>query len=476
MGRRAHQSTIESLTQRFDKEALLEQVITAREAAELARLGAEEARVAAEDANRAKSMFLATMSHEIRTPMNGVLGMNELLLRTELTTRQRHFADTVQRSGMQLLAIINDVLDFSKVEAGRLELGAVPIDLRQLADDVLGTYVELASRQGIALRSEMDPELAPALLGDPTRLRQILANLLSNALKFTAQGEVLLRVSLVAHEAMHSDMRARAPNNTPGQTLLLHVRDTGIGIAANAQARLFKAFSQADGSTTRRYGGTGLGLAIARELVTLMSGEIWVTSTPGSGSTFHVQVHLPFAPIAPIAPIASAPAAFATQETLQPRNGVGTGNATMARHIEPLIPALHADTRVRGHVLLVEDNEVNRLVASEMLHVLGDVVTEASNGADALKRWQDGNCDIVLMDCQMPDMDGLEATRRIRTSEGARAPRSHTPIVALTANALLVDREACLAAGMDDHLAKPFSLTQLDATIGRWIDSTFRRT
>ena len=163
MGRRAHQSTIESLTQRFDKEALLEQVITAREAAELARLGAEEARVAAEDANRAKSMFLATMSHEIRTPMNGVLGMNELLLRTELTTRQRHFADTVQRSGMQLLAIINDVLDFSKVEAGRLELEAVPIDLRQLADDVLGTYVELASRQGIALRSEMDPALAPSL-------------------------------------------------------------------------------------------------------------------------------------------------------------------------------------------------------------------------------------------------------------------------------------------------------------------------
>ena len=447
MGQRAHVSTVGGLTQGFEKEALLEQVSAAREAA-------ERARAAAEDANRAKSMFLATMSHEIRTPMNGVLGMTELLQRTELTPRQKHFADTVQRSAIDLLAIINDILDFSKVEAGRLELETVPVDVRQLASEILAMLADSAVRQENVLHGEFDPRLAPMLRADPTRLRQVLVNLLGNAVKFTHAGEVCLRIDVEG-------------DDSEGQMLRFSVSDTGIGIEPDAQARLFRAFSQADGSTTRQYGGTGLGLAIARELVALMGGEIGVLSAPGEGSTFHVRVRFP-RPVADAtspAVVATPPEAAAQQPAPMARGAPGTAADEPAK--EP--------TTARCRVLLAEDNQVNRLVATEMLQVLGCEVATAANGEDATQQWRRGEFDLMFMDCQMPIMDGLAAARCIRAEELARGVPAHTPIVALTANALLSDRDDCVAAGMDDHLAKPFSIAELDAAIMRWTGTQWQR-
>ena len=473
MGQRAHASTVEALTQRFDKEALLDQLTAASEAA-------ERARAAAEEANRAKSMFLATMSHEIRTPMNGVLGMTELLQRTELTDRQRHFADTVQRSATDLLAIINDILDFSKVEAGRLELETVPVDVRQLATDVLGLFSDSAARKGIALRSEVAPTLAPALGTDPTRLRQVLVNLLGNAVKFTTHGEVCLRIDV-------DDGAGDVPGT---QALTISVSDTGIGIEPDAQARLFRAFSQADGSTTRQYGGTGLGLAIARELVSLMGGEIGVQSTPGTGSTFLVRLRLPrlddvqpsSAPPATAPPVSVQPASQDAAPQAPPAEPSGSASPlldTAAQSAAPEETGAQAAVALPGtprcRVLLAEDNPVNRLVASEMLQVLGCDVTTAEHGADALARCQAATFDLVFMDCQMPTMDGLEAARRIREAERVRAQPTRTPIVALTANALQSDRDECIGAGMDDHLPKPFSMAELDATVERWTGTRWHR-
>ena len=466
MGQRAHASTVEALTQRFDKEALLHQLTAASEAA-------ERARAAAEEANRAKSMFLATMSHEIRTPMNGVLGMTELLQRTELTDRQRHFADTVQRSATDLLAIINDILDFSKVEAGRLELESVPVDVRQLATDVLAMFSDSAGRKGIALRSEFAPTLATTLGADPTRLRQVLVNLLGNAVKFTTRGEVCLRVDV---DERGDDGAGDAPGT---QALTISVSDTGIGIEPDAQARLFKAFSQADGSTTRQYGGTGLGLAIARELVSLMGGEIGVQSVPGQGSTF--QVHLRLPRVAPAhAASDSTGAAQVAASTPPPTTEASAATDPPPEHAADQGAAVEAAASASGatarcRVLLAEDNPVNRLVATEMLQVLGCAVTTAEHGADALAQWQATAFDLVFMDCQMPTMDGLEAARRIRAAERTRVPASHTPIVALTANALLSDREECIGAGMDDHLPKPFSMAELDAAVERWTGTRWHR-
>jgi TMAO reductase system sensor TorS len=381
-----------------------------------------EAKEAAEAASRTKSQFLANMSHEIRTPMNGVLGMIELLLSTELTVRQRHYAETVQRSGETLLDVINDILDFSKIEAGRLEIEAVEFDCRQAVSDVVNLLSERASRKGLVLMHRTERNVPEAVVGDPSRIKQILTNLVGNAIKFTEHGEVRVRASVTERQ---------------GDTCVLRfeVRDTGIGIAPDALANIFDAFSQADGTMRRKYGGTGLGLTIAKQLAHVMGGQIGVDSLPGRGSTFWFTVRVPA--LAARGATDSAPAAEA-------------------------IPASFS-----GRVLLAEDNPVNRELAVAMLEAVDLEVVVAADGREALDAFAQGGFDLVLMDCQMPEMDGFAATRAIRGAEPPGGTR--LPIVALTANAMEGDRERCLACGMDDYLSKPFKPQQLYAVLAQWL-------
>jgi len=395
----------------------------ARTRIELARTAAEResARHAAEAASRAKSQFLANMSHEIRTPMNAVTGMVELLRHTELDARQRRYLDAIQRSAEGLLDIINDVLDLAKVEAGRLELDTHDFDPRACLGETVEMLQPRAAAKGLDLRFECDPEVPAELHGDPVRLRQILANLVSNAVKFTERGSVVVRVVLQSRSARG------------GVTLRCEVRDTGPGIAPTDQERIFDAFAQADGSHTRRYGGTGLGLAIVKQLVDLMRGEVGVASTPGEGSTFWFSV--------PLEP--------AQGEVVEERRRPAAASLT-------------------GHVLLVEDNELNREVAEGMLRALGLEVTVACDGREALQIATVRRFDAILMDCQMPHLDGFAATRQLRAHElSSGLPR--VPILALTANAIKGDRERCLEAGMDGYLAKPFTQAALGAALAAWL-------